>query len=629
MPYAKFQFKAGIDREGTDYTNAGGWFDSSLVRFRKGFAEKIGGWAKNTTSSFLGTCRNLFAWISIAGTKYLFLGTNLKAYVQEGSSFYDITPIRLTTSAGDVTFSATDGDATITVSDTAHGAVQNDFVTFSGAVSLGGNITATVLNQEYQITNIVDANSYLIEAKDTSGDPVLANSSDTGNGGSSVVGAYQINTGLDNYVSSTGWGVNSWGESGFGEAASLGFANQLRLWSSDNFGEDLILHPRGGPVFYWDQSGGTSVRAVNITSLSGANLAPTVGLQTIVSETDRHVFVLGADPINDTGTARTGAIDPMLVAFSDQESITEWEPQTTNTAGSVRLSVGSEIIGGIRSRQETLVWTDSALYSIQFVGPPLTFAVNLINQGVGMIAPNACINAPNGVYWMAEDGFYRYNGSVQRLECTVLSYVQENLNLSQLYKCFALSNKQYNEIWWFYPSTQDNTGEISRYVIYNYLENTWSIGELVRTAWLDEDVFVAPLATENGYLYNQETGEDADGSPMDNVFIESSDFDLQEGNDFAFISKIIPDIKFYGTNTSSGGPLINMQIKTRNFPAQSLSTKVTKDVSNNTNELNVRARARQAVLRLQSDDDADAGNRLGVQWRLGYTRMYIQPDGRR
>jgi len=629
MPYAKFQFKAGIDREGTDYTNAGGWFDSSLVRFRKGFAEKIGGWAKNTTSSFLGTCRNLFAWISIAGTKYLFLGTNLKAYVQEGSSFYDITPIRLTTSAGDVTFSATDGDATITVSDTAHGAVQNDFVTFSGAVSLGGNITATVLNQEYQITNIVDANSYLIEAKDTSGDPVLANSSDTGNGGSSVVGAYQINTGLDNYVSSTGWGVNSWGEAGFGEAASLGFANQLRLWSSDNFGEDLILHPRGGPVFYWDQSGGTSVRAVNITSLSGANLAPTVGLQTIVSETDRHVFVLGADPINDTGTARTGAIDPMLVAFSDQESITEWEPQTTNTAGSVRLSVGSEIIGGIRSRQETLVWTDSALYSIQFVGPPLTFAVNLINQGVGMIAPNACINAPNGVYWMAEDGFYRYNGSVQRLECTVLSYVQENLNLSQLYKCFALSNKQYNEIWWFYPSTQDNTDEISRYLIYNYLENTWSIGELVRTAWLDEDVFVAPLATENGYLYNQETGEDADGSPMDNVFIESSDFDLQEGNDFAFISKIIPDIKFYGTNTSSGGPLINMQIKTRNFPAQSLSTKVTKDVSNNTNELNVRTRARQAVLRLQSDDDADTGNRLGVQWRLGYTRMYIQPDGTR
>ena len=629
MPYAKFQFKAGINREGTDYTNAGGWFNASLIRFRKGFVEKLGGWAKNTNNSFLGTCRNLFAWISLAGTKYLFLGTHLKSYVQEGNNFYDITPIRLTTNAGDVTFSASNGDATITVADTAHGAVQNDFVTFSGASSLGGNITATVLNQEYQIATIVNANSYTIEAKDTSGSTVTANASDSGNGGGSVVGAYQLNTGLDNFVSSTGWGINAWGSTAYGSASSLTFTNQLRLWSSDNFGEDLILHPRGGGIFYWDSSGGTSARAVNITSLSGANLSPTVGLQSIVSETDRHVFVLGADPLNDAGTARTGAIDPMLVAFSDQESITEWEPKTTNTAGSVRLSVGSEIIGGIRSRQETLVWTDSALYSIQFVGPPLTFAVNLLNQGVGMVAPNACINAPNGVYWMAEDGFYRYNGSVQRLECTVLSYVQENLDLSQLFKTFALVNKQYNEVWWFYPSTQDSTGEISRYVIYNYLEKTWSIGELVRTAWLDEDVFTAPLATNDNYLYNQETGEDNDGSPMDNVFIESSDFDLQEGNDFAFISKIIPDLKFYGTNTDSGVPQINMQIKTRNFPAQSLSTKVTKDVSNNTNELNVRTRARQAVLRLQSDDDADTANRLGVQWRLGYTRMYIQPDGRR
>jgi hypothetical protein len=542
MPYAKFQFKAGIDREGTDYTNAGGWFDSSLIRFRKGFVEKLGGWAKNTTATFLGTCRNLFPWVSLAGTKFLFLGTNLKTYVKEGSGFYDITPIRLTTSAGDVTFAKVgNGDATITVSDTAHGAVMHDFVTFSGAVSLGGNITAPVLNQEYQVATVVDANSYTIEAKDTSGDPVLAAAGDSGNGGGSTVGAYQLNTGLDTYVSSTGWSIDGWGLSAYGSASSLTFTNQLRLWSSDNFGEDLILHPRGGAIYYWNTSDGTSTRAVNITSLSGANLAPTVGLQSIVSETDRHVFVLGADAINDAGTARTGTLDPMLVAFSDQESITEWEPLTTNTAGSVRLSVGSEIIGGIRSRQETLVWTDQALYSIQFVGPPLTFSV----------------------------------------------------------------------------------------IIYNYLENTWSIGELVRTAWIDEDVFDEPMATVNNYLYNQETGQDADGSPMDNVFIESSDFDLQDGNEFAFISKVIPDIKFYGQNTASGVPLINMQIKTRNYPAESLTTKVTKDISNNTDELNVRARARQAVIRLQSDDDAATGNRLGVQWRLGYTRLYIQPDGQR
>jgi len=630
MPLTKLTFQPGINKEMTDLMDKGGWSDGNLVRFRKGLPEKIGGWAKNSLNTFLGACRGMLAWVSLSSTRFLGMGTNLKYYVKEGDNFNDITPIRLTTSAGDVTFAKVgNGDATITVSDTAHGAVANDFVTFSGAVSLGGNITAPVLNQEYQIATIVTANSYTIEDKDTSGDPVLAAAGDSGNGGGSTVGAYQLNTGLNTYISSTGWGIDAWGINAYGSASSLTFTNQLRLWSSDNFGEDLILHPRGGAIYYWNTSDGTSTRAVNITSLSGANLAPTVGLQSIVSETDRHVFVLGADAINDAGTARTGTLDPMLVAFSDQESITEWEPQTTNTAGSVRLSVGSEIIGGIRSRQETLVWTDQALYSIQFVGPPLTFAVNLISQGTGMLAPNVAINAPSGVYWMAEDGFYRYNGSVQRLECTVLSYVQQNLDISQAYKCFAIANKQFNEVWWFYPSTQDSTGEISRYVIYNYLENTWSIGELVRTAWVDEDVFEEPLATLSGYLYNQETGQDADGSPMDNVFIESSDFDLQDGNEFAFISKVIPDIKFYGQNTASGVPLINMQIKTRNYPAESLTTKVTKDISNNTDELNVRARARQAVIRLQSDDDASNGNRLGVQWRLGYTRMYIQPDGQR
>ena len=298
MPFAKFQFKAGIDREGTDYTNAGGWFDGSLIRFRKGFVEKVGGWSKNTANTFLGTCRKLFPWISLEGTKYLFTGTHLKTYVKDGNSFYDVTPIRSTTSAGDVTFGAVDGDATITVSDTAHGAVQNDFVTFSGAVSLGGNITATVLNQEYQIATIVDADSYTIEAKDTDGATVTANSSDTGNGGASVVGAYQINVGLDDYVQSTGYGVGAWGAGPYGSATSLSATNQLRLWFADNFGEDLIFNPRGGGIYYWDESSGTSTRAVDITTLSGANLAPTVGLQTIVSETDRHVFVLGADPIN-------------------------------------------------------------------------------------------------------------------------------------------------------------------------------------------------------------------------------------------------------------------------------------------------------------------------------------------
>jgi|TARA_R110000765_G_scaffold145586_1_gene247832 hypothetical protein len=620
MPFAKFQFKAGIDKEGTDYTNAGGWFDASLVRFRKGFVEKIGGWTKQTATTFLGTCRKLFAWTSLEGNKYLFVGTHLKSYVLEGTSLSDITPIRATTTNG-IVFAATNGSATITATDSAHGATVNDFFTISGAASLGGAITATVLNKEYQVVSVVDANNFTFTATAT------ANGSDTGNGGSGADAAYQLNAGLDVYVQSTGYGAGFWGDGAYGASTSLSFTNQLRLWSSDNFGEDLILHPRGGPIFYWDESAGTSARSVNITSLSGANLAPTIGLQTIVSDTDRHVIVLGADPVS--GGARTGVVDPMFVAFSDQESITEWEPKTDNTAGSIRLSAGSEIIGGIRSRQETLIWTDTSLYSMQFVGPPLTFSVNLINEGVGMIGPNACTNSPNGVFWMSDDGFYLYNGSVQRVACSVLSYIQEDLDLGQAFKVFGLLNSEFNEVWWFYPAESDDTEEISRYVIYNYQENSWSIGQLERTAWVEEGVFTHPLATANNYIYNQEDGDDADGLPMDNVFIESSDFDLQEGNDFAFIRRIIPDIKFYGSNVESGVPQINMLIKTRNAPGESLTTRVTKDVSNNTDQLHVRARGRQAVLRLQSDDDAATGVRLGYKWRLGYTRLDIQPDGRR
>lgn len=620
MPFAKFQFKAGIDKEGTDYTNAGGWFDASLIRFRKGFVEKIGGWTKQTATQFIGTCRKLFAWTSLEGNKYLFIGTHLKATVLEGTTLNDITPIRATTTNG-IVFAATNGSAVITATDNAHGATVNDFVTLAGAVSLGGTITAAVLNKEYQVTGVPSANTFTFTATAT------ANGSDTGNGGSAADAAYQLSAGLDVYIQSTGYGSGLWGEGGFGSSTSLSFTNQLRLWSADNFGEDLILHPRGGGIFYWDESGGTTSRAVNITSLSGANLAPTIGLQTIVSDTDRHVIVLGADPVS--GGVRTGVIDPMFVAFSDQESIAEWQPKTDNTAGSIRLSSGSEIIGGIRSRQETLIWTDTALYSMQFVGPPLTFSVNLINEGVGMIGPNACTNSPNGIFWMADDGFYLYNGSVKKLPCSVLSYVQEDLNIGQSFKVFGLLNSEFNEVWWFYPADSDGTEEISRYVIYNYEEGSWSIGQLERTAWVDEGVFNRPLATADNYIYNQEDGDDDDGLPMDGVFVESSDFDLQEGNDFAFIRRIIPDIKFYGTNVDTGVPQINILVKTRNSPSESLTTRVTKDISNNTDQLHVRARGRQAVIRLQSDDDAEVGVRLGYKWRLGYTRLDIHPDGRR
>ena len=626
MALTKILFNPGINKEMTDLVDKGGWADGNLIRFRKGLPEKMGGWNKTTTESYQGTGRALTAWVALDATKYLGLGTTFKYYVTTGDVLEDVTPIRATTTNG-IVFAATNGSSTITATDSSHGAVVNDFVTISGAATLGGVITATVLNQEYQITSVANANTYTFTAKDSSGDALAANSSDTGNGGAGVDGAYQINVGLDVYVSSTGWGAGLWSAGTFGSATALSGTDQLRLWSHDAFGEDLIINPRAGGIYYWDESSGVNTRAIDITTLSGANLSPTKGLQTIVSDIDRHVIVLGADPI--VGSARTGNIDPLLIAFSDQESITEWDPSATNTAGSLRLSSGSQIVGGLRSRQEILIWTDTSLYTMQFIGAPLTFGVNLINENVGLISPNAAINAPDGVYWMARDGFYTYNGSVQRLLCSVLNYVLDDFNSSQSFKTISFTNREFNEVGWFYPSSSST--EIDRYVTYNYLEKAWSIGELSRTAWLDDGIFEKPRATGKdssvNYVYTHESSDDADGIPMDNVFIESGDIDIDDGEKFSFIRKIIPDVKFFGTNSSDGQ--INFVLKTRNFPGDSLSTNSTSNVTSSTQQNHIRARTRQMVFRAQSDDDAATSVRTGFKWRLGANRFDIRPDGKR
>ena len=622
MPLQKITFRPGINREGTAYDNEGGWFDCNLVRFRKGRPEKFGGWEKITDATYLGTARALHSFISLGGTKYLGIGTHLKYYIESGAVFNDITPIRLTTSAGDVTFSASNGDATITVADTAHGAVKNDFVTFSGASSLGGNITAAVLNQEYQIATIVNANSYTIEAKDSSGTTVTANSSDTGNGGSSVVGAYQINVGLDVYVAGTGWGINGWGEGTFGSTSALGNTNQLRLWTHDNFGEDLIINARNGGIFKWTENNGVTTRAVELSSISGANLVPTVALQVITSEIDRHLIVLGADPIS--GSSRTGTIDPMLVAFSDQENALDFEPLSTNTAGSLRLSSGSSIIGSVKSRQETLIWTDTALYSMQFIGPPFTFGINLINEGTGLVGPKAAVTAPQGVYFMSYNNFYIYNGSVKHLPWSVHNYVFNDINLGQSFKIHAFTIADKNEVGWFYCSS--SSSEIDRYVIYNYSENLWFFGQLVRTAWLDSGTENYPRATGSNLLYKHETGFDDDGSPMTNVFIESSDMDIGDGNSFSFIRRIIPDYKFIQDDNDGN---VNIVLKTRNFPGDTLSINSTNAISSTTQQVFVRSRSRQMALRFESDDDATNNGNLAIGWRLGATRIDIKPDGKR
>ena len=624
MALQKFLFNPGINKEGTDYTAEGGWFDGNLMRFRKGFPEKIGGWEKYLPDSFEGTGRKLHGWVTLDGTKLLGLGTRFKLYAQSADNYVDITPIRKT-STNSITFAATDGSSVITATDSSHGANLNDFVTISGAVSLGGVVTAAVLNQEYQITSVPTANTYTFTAKDTSGDTVVANSSDSGNGGSGVDGAYQINVGLDVFVDGTGWSVNGWGSGTFGSTSALTANNQLRLWSLDNFGEDLISNVRAGGIFYWDYTNASN-RPVALSAIAGANFAPTLGLQVLVSDVDRHVIVLGADPIE--GGSRSEEIDPMLVAFSDQGNPLQWEPLSTNTAGSLRCSAGSQIIGGLRARQETLIWTDVAMYSLQFVGPPLTFGLNLVNEGVSLIGPNAVINTPSGIFWMDKKGFYSYGGAVAPLPCSVDFYVFSDINEQQSFQVFGFLNKQFDEVGWFYCSSSSDV--IDRYVTYNYVDQTWSIGQLSRTAWLDEGIEPYPRATgtvsNSNFLYKHETGFDDDGSPMDNVFIESADFDLGEGEDFQFIRRVIPDVKFTGTGTNQ---TINMVLKARNYPGDTLTTDQTTPFTSTTTKIDTRARGRQAAIRFESDDDGNDGVREGLGFRIGATRLDLQPNGRR
>jgi len=631
MPLQEIDFQPGINKEATDYSAKGGWVDGNLIRFRKGRVEKIGGWAQLGGQYFLGICRALHSWISLGGTKFLGIGTTWKYYIEEGDSYNDVTPIRSTTSAGDVTFAATDGSSIITISDTGHGAVTNDFVTFSGATTLGGVITDIVLNQEYQILLVTTADAYQIVAKDTSGDTVVANSSDTGNGGSSTVGTYQINVGLDTYVNSSGWGVGTWGAGGWGSASTISAVNQLRIWTHDNFGENLIINPRGAGIYEWIENSGVSVRAVSLAGRSGARQVPTVGLQVITSETDRHLVVLGADPVS--GGARTGAIDPMLVAFSSAEDELDFEPTTTNSAGDVRLSSGSFIVGGLKSRQEILIWTDTSLYSMTFIGPPLTFAVNLVNEGAGLLSPNAAANSPSGVFFASKTGFNFYNGSVQRLPCTVQEYVFNDIDLNQAFKSFMSINSRYNEIWFFYPSIEDGTGEISRYVTYNYLEQTWAIGSMTRYGWLDagiEDLPIAAAQTSGqNLLYNHETGYDDGLEPMSGVYIESADIDISAGEYDVFMKKMIPDMAFVTDTGVSNNPAMNIVVKRRNFPGQSLITDSTTKVTPTSTFTNLRTRARQVVFRFFSDDDNDVNDQKGYKWRLGSTRVDLQQSGRR
>jgi len=624
VPLAKLQFKPGIVRETTSYTNEGGWFDCDKVRFRAGLPEKIGGWAKKSGAQFLGSARALHPWVSLANNSFVGVGTNLKYYIEEGGGYNDITPIRLTTSAGDVTFAATSGSSIITVTDTAHGAVANDFVTFSGAVSLGGQITATVLNAEHQIVTINSANEYTIDVG------VAADGSDSGNGGASVVGAYQINVGLDTSVVGTGWGAGTWSRGTWGSAAALSATSDvLRLWTHDNFGEDLLLNIRDGGIYYWDKSanyGTTYGRAVALDSLSGADAGtPTIAKKVLISDRDRHVITFGSDPVNDIGTQ-----DPLLIRFSNQEDPTTWIPTATNTAGDLRLSSGSEIITAVETRQQILVWTDVSLHAMQYLGPPFTFGIGLISENTTIMSPNSAVAVDDAVFWMGAEEFYAYSGGVQKLPCTVKDFVFSDFNLDQKEKVFGALNSAFGEIWWFYPSSGSDNND--RYVVYNYEQKIWYYGALDRTAWIDRGINDNPIAASiDGHLYLQEFGFDdgstAPASAMD-AYIESSQTDIQDGNNFVFIRRLIPDLTF--RNSTATTPSATVTIKARNFPGgeylQSDTAAINKSASipveQFTDQVHIRLRGRSFAFRIESDTE-------GVGWRLGSPRLDIRPDGRR
>jgi len=619
MSFIKLQFRPGINREITSYADEGGWYDGDKIRFRMGYPESIGGWEKVSPSQFLGTCRALHTWTSLDNTNYVGLGTNLKYYVLRGSAFFDITPIRATTAAGDVTFAATDGSSTITVSDTAHGALLNDFVTFSGAVSLGGNVTADILNAEHQITSIIDGNTYTIAVS------VTANASDTGNGGASVVGAYQINTGLDTSVLGTGWGAGPWSADGWGSPSTTAIpGTQLRLWSHDNYGEDLVMNVRDGDVYYWDESAGLNARAVPLTSLAGANNVPTVAREVLVSDRDRHVLAFGCDD-----EFVPGVQDPLLIRFSAQENIADWETRTDNTAGSLRISNGSEIIAAVKTKQQVLVFTDVSLHTVQYVGAPFTFGLSEVSQGVTIAGQNAAVAVNDAVYWMGKNQFYIYNGNVQEIPCTVKEYVFANFNIYQTNKVVAGHNSEYGEIWWFYPSL--NSDNIDRYVIYNYQQNIWYYGSLSRTAWTGRGVFGYPIAAGgDGYLYYQEFGIN-DGSqnpPVGiNCYVQSNSFDMGEGDNFLSAWRVVPDLTF---RTSDGSPLVTFTLKTQDFPGsgffQEESNNVvrtaTVPIERFTTQQYIRLRGRAMAFRVES-------NQYNTAWRLGASRVDIRSDGRR
>lgn len=620
MAYFKLTLTPGIDKQNTEYGAEGGWIDSDYVRFRYGLPEKMGGWTKFCPDNCLvGQVTNLFTWVDLSGVPYAIAGTERKLYVFTGGQWYDITPIRAVSDPGDVTFTAVDGERLITVTHQLHGAVKGDFVTFKDAVSLGGNITADILNSEFEVQERIDNDTYTILS------PVAADASDTGNGGAATIGTYQINVGIAQSYFDFGWGIGTWGAETWGTPRSTGLEVVLeaRIWKFDTYGEDVICQICNGETYYFDTSAGPGTPA---QLLSGA---PTKSRYALVSTPDRHLVCFGTE----TDIGDPDSQDPMFVRFSNQEDISQFAESATNTAGGQRLNDGSKIISAIRSRGQILIFTDTALHGMQFIGPPFTFGFQQLGTNCGIAGPHAAVDVSGTAFWMGLDSFYLFDGVVKEMPCTVQDFVFKDINVVQKSKFHAGHNAQFNEVtWWYCSFTSD---DIDRFVTYNYLENTWAVGSMARTSWSDVAVFPKPIAAAynplgdspsvtpiygltpgRSVVYNQEDGVNADGEPI-LAYLQSGYFDIQEGDNMLFMKRFIPDFK------NQIGNLV-VQLLLRPYPQATASPSSLDPyiITPTTQKVDTRARGRQISIRIVSDA-------LDTNWRFGTLRVDVQPDGLR
>lgn len=631
----KLQFRPGVNRESTTLANEGGWFECDKVRFRSGYPEKIGGWAALSYNTFLGVCRSLWNWVTLKSYNLLGVGTNLKFYIENGGNYYDITPLRETNTnpSGQITLAVTNGSDLLTITDVNAESLQvSDFVTLAGATNLGGNVTASVLNREFQVASILSGTQYQVQLS------VTANTTASSSSMTGLTIAYQINTGFATYTIGTGWGAGPWSRLGWGTGFSTGFGLQLRLWSQSNFGEDLLFSPRGGALYLW-QPGAGATPAFNTRGVlvSGTDVPSRIN-EIMVSDSTRIVIAFGC---SDYGAYGSAMFDPLLIRWTAQESYTDWTPSVTNQAGSYRLSRGSEIVGALQTRQEILVWTDAAVYSMQYLGPPLVYGFTLLADNISIVSPNAMATASGTTYWMGTDKFYVYGGRVETLPCSLRQYVFEDINRDQSAQFFAGTNEGFSEVWWFYCSA--NSDVIDRYVVFNYLDRVWYYGTLGRTAWLDSPLRQFPQAAtlSNLVVFHEAAVDNGETNPPSPIYsyIQSSDFDIGDGHDYGFVDRMIPDITFDGsdmTGFSTDTPQVRFITRPRQNPGanygvapsptvtstQSYAGQQTYNVQQFTEIVYTRLRGRQMAFRVESDT-------LGTQWQLGVPRINVRPDGRR